>query len=110
MTAKKKAYDDVDASLEISSDELFELEKPFVFIIAGKRGALKGNGSFSLDDYDKVGSLAEENPKEVIDLIAYDEDSAALLRNGGHKVLQKILLSWFKTEGLMPGESESSES
>lgn len=110
MTAKKPSYASSAVDLEISADEIIELEKPFVVNVGGQVIALKGSGSFSLDDYTSVTGVIEADPVKAIDLVAYDEASADALRAAGHKVLQKILVGWFKTEGLTPGEPDSSES
>lgn len=109
MTAAAKNPYGVTPALEISDDEVTELEAPFVFTVRGKVGALKGNGSFSIDDYLSVSGQVEENVSEAIDLVAYDKASADLLRAAGHKVLQRILTAWFQTEGVGLGESDSSE-
>lgn len=110
MTTKKALYASATPDLEISAEEVAELEQPFVVSVAGQIIALKGSGSFSLDDYTSVTGVIEEDPIKGIDLIAYDKASASTLKGVGHKILQKVLVAWFRTEGLTPGEPDSSES
>ena len=111
MTARKATQVPVRVDLAIGDDELDELERPFV-VQVGSRGtiSLKSSLGFSLDDFYKAADLADQDPREVIDLLAADEASAAALRATGRGVLERVLKAWFASVGVEPGESAGSES
>lgn len=98
------------AQLVITDDEIAELELPWR-VELGSRGTvtLKSSASFCLDDYYTIADKADEDPRQILDLIAYDDGSAKLLRTIGHVVLKRILTGWFAHVGVATGESVSSE-
>ena len=98
------------AQLVITDDEITELEAPWRAEL-GSRGTvvLKSSASFSLDDYYAIADKADEDPRQIIGLLAYDEGSAQLLRTIGHVLLKRILTGWFAQVGVATGESVSSE-
>jgi len=109
MSARKAAAPAPD--LVITDEEIAELEAPWR-VEVGSRGTitLKSSNSFSLDDFYTVADKADEDPRQVVDLITYDTESAELLRRSGRGILERILTGWFGAIGVRPGESDSSES
>lgn len=99
----------VAPEFSIEGDELDALLQPFVFSIGGEQYALKSVNSFSIDDYGDVLDLAEEDVAKVVGLVALDDRTTDFLKSTGAVIVKRVLQQWIASQGVTPGESDSSE-
>lgn len=121
MTAPKKPTDrnpkkettvDYGAApaLVITSDEMADILKPYVFQLGDEAFALKSPNSFSVDDYGSIVDLASEDVTKVLNLVAFDERTEKRLGRLGLGVLSRVITGWQSSINMTPGEPKPSES
>lgn len=109
MTSKAPAYLNQTPALTITADEVEDLLKPYVFEISGEVYALKSTDAFTVEDYGTIIDDATEDLVTVIDTIAFDERSSKALRTVGITIMRRVFEGWVASQGVGPGESESSD-
>lgn len=96
-------------ALVIEQEEIEEAIKPFVFSYGGELYALRSINSFAIDDYATTLELLDEDMTKVFDVVAVDDRTRAALGAMGAPFLKRVFAAWMKSEGVTPGESESSD-